>query len=44
MHWDSSTKTLDIHIHALRRKLGERADGRPWISTVRTVGYRFELV
>jgi DNA-binding response OmpR family regulator len=43
LHWDSSTKTLDIHVHALRRKLGERPDGRPWISTVRTVGYRFEL-
>ncbi|MEZ5217849.1 MAG: response regulator transcription factor [Ilumatobacteraceae bacterium] len=27
---------------ALRRKLGPRADGRPWISTVRSFGYRFE--
>jgi DNA-binding response OmpR family regulator len=43
LHWDSSTKTLDMHVHALRRKLGERADGLPWISTIRSVGYRFEL-
>jgi len=43
LQWDSSTKTLDMHVHALRRKLGERPDGLPWISTVRTVGYRFEL-
>lgn len=43
LHWESSTKTLDMHVHALRRKLGERAGGEPWISTVRTIGYRFEL-
>jgi DNA-binding response OmpR family regulator len=43
LHWESSTKTLDIHVHALRRKLGERRDGGAWISTIRTVGYRFEL-
>jgi two-component system alkaline phosphatase synthesis response regulator PhoP len=42
MTWESETKTLEVHIHALRRKLGRRADGRPWISTVRTFGYRFE--
>lgn len=44
LQWESSTKTLDMHVHALRRKLGSRADGAPWISTVRSVGYRFELV
>jgi len=43
LHWESSTKTLDMHVHALRRKLGERPDGAPWISTIRSVGYRFEL-
>ena len=43
LKWESSTKTLDMHVHALRRKLGLRADGAPWISTVRSVGYRFEL-
>jgi DNA-binding response OmpR family regulator len=42
MSWDSGTKTVEVHIHALRRKLGPRADGRPWISTVRSFGYRFE--
>lgn len=42
LHWESSTKTLDMHIHALRRKLGDRPDAEPWISTVRSVGYRFE--
>jgi DNA-binding response OmpR family regulator len=42
LHWDSSTKTLDMHIHALRRKLGDDADQPRWISTIRGVGYRFE--
>jgi DNA-binding response OmpR family regulator len=43
VHWETATKTLEIHIHALRRKLGERVGGGPWITTVRSVGYRFEL-
>jgi DNA-binding response OmpR family regulator len=42
MSWETGTKTLVVHIHALRRKLGPRADGRAWISTVRSFGYRFE--
>ena len=42
MTWETGTKTLEVHIHALRKKLGPRADGRPWISTVRSFGYRFE--
>lgn len=42
LQWESSTKTLDMHVSALRRKLGDRDDGRPWITTVRSVGYRFE--
>jgi DNA-binding response OmpR family regulator len=42
MSWDTDTKTLEVHIHALRRKLGPRHDGRPRISTVRSFGYRFE--
>lgn len=37
-HWWGPTKTLDVHVGALRRKLG---DAR-WISTVRGVGYRLE--
>jgi len=35
-HWYGPTKTLDVHIGSLRRKLG---DAR-WIETVRGVGYR----
>ncbi len=42
-HWYGSTKTLDFHIAALRRKL----DGAPAdvsrITTLRGVGYRYEL-
>ncbi|HEV7886271.1 MAG TPA: response regulator transcription factor [Acidimicrobiales bacterium] len=40
-HWFGSTKTLDIHIWALRRKL-DPADGPSRISTVRGVGYRLD--
>jgi DNA-binding response OmpR family regulator len=41
-HWFGDTKTLDVHIAALRRRLGE-APGRPSrITTVRGVGYRLE--
>jgi DNA-binding response OmpR family regulator len=39
MHWDTSTKTLDMHIHVLRRKL----PGVVEITTIRGVGYRLEL-
>ena len=42
MSWETGTNTLEVHVHALRQKLGQRADGRPWISTVRSLGYRFE--
>ncbi len=42
MTWTTGTKTLEVHVHTVRRKLGQRADGRPWISTVRSFGYRFE--
>ena len=41
-HWFGSTKTLDFHIAALRRKL-DLADGVSRITTLRGVGYRFEL-
>jgi DNA-binding response OmpR family regulator len=37
-HFDTTTKTLDMHVSSLRRKL---ADG-PVITTVRGVGYRLE--
>jgi DNA-binding response OmpR family regulator len=38
-HWHGPTKTLDVHVSWLRRKLGD--DGR-YITTVRGVGLRFE--
>jgi DNA-binding response OmpR family regulator len=41
-HWFGSTKTLDFHIAALRRKLDVEND-RSRITTLRGVGYRFEL-
>jgi DNA-binding response OmpR family regulator len=37
-HWWGPTKTLDVHIASLRKKLGNPK----WISTVRGVGYRLE--
>jgi DNA-binding response OmpR family regulator len=43
LHWESSTKTLDMHVHALRRKLLDDAETSRWITTVRGVGYRFEI-
>jgi DNA-binding response OmpR family regulator len=42
-HWFGSTKTLDMHIVALRRKLGDQAEGSGRITTLRGVGYRLEL-
>ena len=41
-HWFGSTKTLDMHISTLRRKLGDPADEPGRITTLRGVGYRFE--
>jgi DNA-binding response OmpR family regulator len=35
-HWYGTTKTIDVHVAALRRKLG--APG--WIETVRGIGFR----
>ncbi len=46
-HWSGSTKTLDVHVAAVRRKLGGASaslDVRvPEIATVRGHGYRLEL-
>jgi DNA-binding response OmpR family regulator len=39
MHWDTSTKTVDMHIVALRRKVGDTLN----IVTIRGVGYRLVL-
>ena len=41
-HWWGSTKTLDTHMAALRRHLGEQPGCRSRITTVRGVGYRLE--
>ena len=40
--WYGSTKTLDMHISVLRKKLGDDAAHPKCISTVRGVGFRFE--
>jgi DNA-binding response OmpR family regulator len=41
-HWFGSTKTLDMHVSALRRKRGEPSGGPSRIVTLRGVGYRFD--
>ena len=41
-HWYGSSKTLDMHVSWLRRKLGDSATDPRYISTVRGVGLRFE--
>jgi DNA-binding response OmpR family regulator len=40
--WWASTKTLDMHVSWLRRKLGDDAHSSRYITTVRGVGFRFE--
>ncbi len=40
LHWDSSTKTVDMHIAALRRKLGDSIE----IVAVRGVGFRLVVL
>ena len=41
-NWFGSTKTLDFHIAALRRKL-DASTATSRITTLRGIGYRFEL-
>jgi DNA-binding response OmpR family regulator len=41
-NWFGSTKTLDMHISWLRRKLGDDANAPRLLTTVRGVGFRFE--
>ena len=41
-HWFGPTKTLDMHISTLRRKLGDDPADSRYIVTVRGIGYRFE--
>jgi DNA-binding response OmpR family regulator len=40
-NWFGSTKTLDVHVASLRRKLEDEPGAPPWIETVRGVGFRF---
>jgi DNA-binding response OmpR family regulator len=40
--WMGSSKTLDMHVSWLRRKLGDDASRPRYIATVRGVGFRFE--
>jgi hypothetical protein len=39
LHWESSTKTLDMHVLGLRRKLGDAIE----ITAVRGVGFRLAV-
>ncbi|HPR40267.1 MAG TPA: winged helix-turn-helix domain-containing protein, partial [Oscillospiraceae bacterium] len=39
MDYDGETRTVDVHIRSLRKKLGACGD---FIETVRGVGYRLE--
>jgi DNA-binding response OmpR family regulator len=41
-HYYGSTRTLDMHISALRKKLGDDPASPRLITTVRGVGFRFE--
>jgi two-component system response regulator RegX3 len=40
-HWFGSTKTLDVHVSGLRRKLGDDPSEPRYLHTVRGVGFRF---
>ena len=40
--WFGSTKTLDVHVSALRKKLGDDPADPRYIHTVRGVGFRFD--
>jgi DNA-binding response OmpR family regulator len=41
INWFGSTKTLDVHVSSLRRKLGDDSQNPRFIHTVRGVGFRF---
>jgi DNA-binding response OmpR family regulator len=40
--WGGSSKTVDMHLSWLRRKLGDPPTDQRYITTVRGVGFRFE--
>ena len=39
-NFDAYDRTIDSHVKNLRRKLGSRPDGGPYVETLRGVGYR----
>jgi DNA-binding response OmpR family regulator len=41
-HWSGSTKTLDMHVSSLRRKLSEHGEDPATIVTLRGYGYRYD--
>jgi two-component system response regulator RegX3 len=41
VNWFGSTKTLDVHVSGLRRKLGDDSADPRFIHTLRGVGFRF---
>jgi DNA-binding response OmpR family regulator len=41
-HWFGPTKTLDVHVSALRRKLADHGENPQRITTLRGRGYRYE--
>jgi DNA-binding response OmpR family regulator len=41
-HWHGSTRTLDVHVSWLRKKLGDDTNTGGYITTLRGVGFRFE--
>jgi DNA-binding response OmpR family regulator len=42
-HWLGTSKTLDVHVASVRRKLASAGGRVPVIETVRGHGYRLEL-
>jgi two-component system response regulator RegX3 len=40
-NWFGSTKTLDVHVSGIRRKLGDDPTAARYLHTVRGVGFRF---
>jgi DNA-binding response OmpR family regulator len=41
VNWFGSTKTLDVHVSGLRKKLGDDPSRPRYLHTVRGVGFRF---
>jgi two-component system response regulator RegX3 len=41
VNWFGSTKTLDVHVSALRKKLHDDSANPRWLHTHRGIGFRF---